>query len=109
MVSNGLRNVSYNTLTTKVPAPQVRARFQSLQSAIQHGASALAAILSAQILTTSELPTRRLEGMDTVSLLSMTLSLIIPLLLFLVERGVKQRAGAAQSTTTPADPARLRT
>ncbi|MDP3157084.1 MAG: MFS transporter [Archangium sp.] len=92
MISNGLRNVSYNTLTTKVPAPEVRARFQSLQSATQHGASALAAMLSAQILTTTELPTRRLEHMDTVALVSITLSLIIPLLLFLVERGVKRRA-----------------
>ena len=94
MVSNGLRNVSYNTLTTKVPAPEVRARFQSLQSAMQHGASALAAMLSAQILTMVEVPTRRLNGMDTLSLLSMTLSLIIPGLLFLVERGVKRRASA---------------
>jgi|APLak6261679142_1056127.scaffolds.fasta_scaffold00090_2 predicted MFS family arabinose efflux permease len=98
MISNGLRNVSYNTLTTKVPPPAVRARFQSLQSATQHGASALAAILSAQLLTTVE-PTpglKRLAGMDHVALVSIGLSLVIPVLLFVVERGVKQQARAAR-------------
>lgn len=105
MVSNGLRNVSYNTLTTKVPAPEVRARFQSLQSATQHGASAAAAILSAQILTTVDwlppgatVPVRRLEGMPTVALVSMGLSLIIPVLLYVVERGVKLKAIRAEVT-----------
>lgn len=103
MISNGLRNVSYNTLTTKVPAPEVRARFQSLQSATQHGASALAAIWSAQILTTAEwmpagatVPARRLVGMDKVALISMGLSLVIPFLLFVVERGVKLKAIRAE-------------
>ena len=104
MVSNGLRNVSYNTLTTKVPAPEVRARFQSLQSATQHGASAVAAMLSAQILTTAQ-PGRgagaRLVGMDKVALLSMGLSLVIPFLLFVVERGVKLKAARAEVTTAP--------
>lgn len=99
MSSNGLRNVSYNTLTTKVPEPQVRARFQSLQSATQHGAAALAAIWSAQLLTTGQWlpegttqPERRLVGMDRVALISIGLSLIIPMLLFVVERGVKRSA-----------------
>lgn len=101
MISNGLRNVSYNTLTTKVPAPEVRARFQSLQSAIQHGSSAAAAVLSAHILDTQEWtrvdslePSRRLVGMPTIAMISMVLSLIIPLLLYVVERGVKQKATA---------------
>ncbi|MDP1822412.1 MAG: MFS transporter [Archangium sp.] len=105
MVSNGLRNVSYNTLTTKVPAPEVRARFQSLQSATQHGASAAAAILSAQILTTVDwlpagatVPVHRLEGMPTVALVSMGLSLSIPVLLYVVERGVKLKAIRAEVT-----------
>ncbi len=94
MMANGVRNVSYNTLTSKVPSPAVRARFQSLQSATQHGASAVAAILSAQILTTVEVSpgVKRLAGMDHVALLSMGMSLLIPVLLFAVERGVKREA-----------------
>lgn len=98
MTANGLRNVSYNTLATKVPEPAVRARFQSFQSAVQHGASATASILSAQLLskppaTAGEVA--RLAGMPTVALVSMSLSVAIPVLLFLVERGVHRQRAAA--------------
>lgn len=108
MISNGLRNVSYNTLTTKVPAPEVRARFQSLQSATQHGASAAAAMLSAQLLGTVDLPAigaepvRRLVGMDVVAMVSIGLSLVIPFLLYFVERGVKLRAVRQEVLIAPA-------
>ncbi len=93
MLANGLRNVSYNTLTTKVPEPAVRARFQSLQSAVQHAASASAAILSAQLLTVAPVGpggATHLVGMPVVCLVSMGLSLTIPFLLFVVERGVRR-------------------
>lgn len=92
MIANGLRNVSYNTLTTKVPAPEVRARFTSMQSAVQHGAAALAAMGSAQLLSVvGEGPERHLEGMPAVSMVSITLSAVVPVMLFVVERGVKRR------------------
>ena len=55
--------------------------------------------MSAQILSTSEwlpegalAPSRRLVGMDKVALVSIALSLLIPFLLFAVERGVKLQA-----------------
>jgi len=86
MLANGLRNVSYNTLTSKVPEPEVRARFQSLQSAVQHGSAALAAFLSAQLLAVG--PSGQLVGMTYVALASMGLSMLIPVLLALVERRV---------------------
>src|SRR5262249_62429974 len=35
MTVNAFRNVSYNTLTSMVPAPAERARFMSIQSAVQ--------------------------------------------------------------------------
>ncbi len=98
MLAQGLRNVSYNTLTTKVPDPARRATFQSLQSAVQHGATSLAAFGSGLILSevarrplATDLPGRPprfLVGMDTVSLLSMGLSLLIPVLLLIVETRV---------------------
>ncbi|PZR14449.1 MAG: MFS transporter [Archangium gephyra] len=92
MLANGLRNVSYNTLTTKVPAPEVRARFTSIQSAVQHGASALSAMLSAQLLSVvGEGPERHLDGMPVVSTVSIALSALVPVMLFVVERGVKRR------------------
>lgn len=104
MVANGLRNVSYNTLTTKVPDPQVRARFQSLQSATQHGASAAAAMLSSVLLTevTVSPGVTRLEGMSHVALLSMTLSAGIPLLLLMVERGIRAQTLAKAAPVAPA-------
>lgn len=106
MLAQGLRNVSYNTLTTKVPDPARRATFQSLQSAVQHAATALAAFASGLLLAEvprAPLPTdlpgrppRALVGMDTVALVSMALSLFIPLLLFIVERRVLARRTGAR-------------
>lgn len=96
MIANGLRNVSYNTLTTKVPAPEVRARFQSMQSAVQHGASALAAMGSAKLLSTVDVGgAHRLEGMPMVAMISIALSAVVPVLIYIVERGVRRRAVAA--------------
>lgn len=98
MLAQGLRNVSYNTLTTKVPDPARRATFQSLQSAVQHAATSVAAFGSGLILIevartplATDLPgrpPRMLVGMDTVSLVSMGMSLLIPVLLLIVERRV---------------------
>jgi len=90
MMASGLRNVAYNTLTTKVPPPELRARFQSLQSGVQHGASAFAAILSSQLLTTVKDAEghKHLEGMPAVALLSMGLTLLVPVLIRTVEAGV---------------------
>lgn len=105
MTANGLRNVSYNTLTTKVPEPSIRARFQSFQSAAQHGASAIAAIASAQLLSESVTlsasggePVKRLVGMPQVAMASIGLSLVVPVMLFVVERGVRQRASVAPAS-----------
>lgn len=98
MLAQGFRNVSYNTLTTKVPDPARRATFQSLQSAVQHAATSLAAFSSGLMLTeiaraplATDLPgrpPRQLVGMATVAMVSMTMSLLIPLLLFIVEKRV---------------------
>ena len=38
MASTGFRNVAFNTLTSRIPRPAERARFMSLQSAVQHAA-----------------------------------------------------------------------
>jgi len=92
MVGNSSRNVSMSTLATKVPAPDERARFLSVQSGVQHLASALGATLSTQLL--SEEPSGRLVGVPRVAAFSMTLALALPLLLRMVEVRVA-RAGPA--------------
>ncbi len=98
MVAMAVRNVPYNTLTTRVPGPTERGRFQSIQSAVQHGASALAAGLGPLLLTLTprepyptdmpkELP-RLLVGMEKVGWISLALTLAIPFLLWWVEARV---------------------
>jgi hypothetical protein len=111
MLALGMRNVAYNTLTSKVPAPETRARFQSLQSSVQHAASALAAWSSTQLMSTAprawDDPLREprvMVGMDRVALASITLSLVIPVMLFLVERRVKARHAEAARLATAAAP-----
>jgi len=102
MVAMAARNVPYNTLTTRVPGPTERARFQSIQSAVQHGASAFAAGMSPLLLSLTprepwptdmpgELP-RLLTGMDHVALISLGLTLTIPFLLWWVEHRVSPKA-----------------
>lgn len=105
MLAQGFRNVSYNTLTTKVPDPARRATFQSLQSAVQHAATSVAAFSSGLLLTevpraltASDLPDRpprMLVGMQSVCLVSIGLSAMIPLLLRAVEKRVALKKAAA--------------
>jgi predicted MFS family arabinose efflux permease len=87
MVAMSFRNLSYNTLTSKVPEPHERAQFMSLQSAVQHLAAAGGAFLSAQILRES--PDKRLVGMEVVASMSVGLSLVLPILLWAVESRVR--------------------
>lgn len=103
MTALGLRNVAYNTLTSKVPAAPERARFQALQSSVQHFASAAGAFLSSRLLW--EVPKlgadgkalldargaalTRLAGMDRVALISMGLTLVLPWFLWTVEKSLK--------------------
>lgn len=95
MVGMGFRNVSYNSLTSKVPGPTERARFTSFQSAVQHGASALAAMSGTWLLSVvprapqvGDSPGReptQLAGMPTLALMSMALTALVPLLVYTVE------------------------
>jgi predicted MFS family arabinose efflux permease len=98
MLALSLRNVAYNTLTSKVPRSGERARFMSIQSAVQHAASAAGAFLSAQMLT--ELPRGLLAGMERVSFLAIALTLSLPAFLFAVESRVR-RSAAPPLVTAP--------
>lgn len=107
MVAMGLRNVAYNTLTSKVPGPRERARFQSFQSFVQHLSSAGGAFLSSQLLSVSQMPlasgeaARRIVGMEKVGLVSIGLSALLPGLMFWVERAVRLRQVREVDSTSP--------
>jgi predicted MFS family arabinose efflux permease len=90
MLSSSLRNVPMNTLTTKVPSPRERARFMSIQSAVQHFFAAVGAFLSAKLL--HELPSHRLEGITTIAWLSIALSLLAPVLMWMIESRLRAQA-----------------
>jgi len=100
MFAMSFRNISYNTLTSMVPRAPERARFMSIQSSVQHAASALGAFLSARLLT--ELPDRRLVGMPRLVLISMALTVMLPALLYLVERRI-DRGPESVAATGPSD------
>jgi predicted MFS family arabinose efflux permease len=86
MTATAFRAVAYNTLASRVPQPQQRARFLSLQSAVQHAAAAGGAVLSSRLLV--ELDAGALGRMDQVAWFAIGLALIVPPLLLLVQRQV---------------------
>lgn len=95
MLGMAFRNVAYNTLTTKVPQADERARFSSIQSAVQHLASAIGAFVSTQFLV--ELPDKTLSGVSQMALTSITLGFVVVPLLWIVERRVKLAQKAARA------------
>jgi predicted MFS family arabinose efflux permease len=86
MLGMAFRGVALNTLTTKVPRPEERARFGSIQSSVQHLASALGAFASAQLL--SEQPDHSLTGVGTAAMAAILFGLLIVPFLWIVERRV---------------------
>jgi predicted MFS family arabinose efflux permease len=89
MTANSLRNVAANTLASRVPKPQERARFLSTQSAVQHLASALGATLSTRILTVE--PDGRLAGMPALAAGSAAVAALLPVVLFRVAASLRER------------------
>lgn len=99
MAALALRNVAYNTLTSKVPSAQERARFMSIQSSVQHLASATGAFVAARLLV--ENPDGSLGRMDTVAFLSIGLTALLPIMLRVVERGVRRPDVKARTGMQP--------
>jgi predicted MFS family arabinose efflux permease len=102
MIGNSLRNVSSSTLSSRVPAPAERARFMSTQSAVQHLASALGAVLSTQLLT--EEPDGTLGGVRTLAFFSIAVALALPVFLLLVDSALVRRDGRPGAVAHPVQP-----
>lgn len=92
MTAMGFRNVGMQTASSKVPSPSERARFMSLQSAVQHGASSIGAVVSTALI--SEGRDHRLVGMPRVAAVTVTLFAALPLLLAALERRLRREADA---------------
>ena len=80
MLASSLRGVALNTLSSKVPSPETRARYMSADSAVKHLAAAAGAALSAAILV--ENADHSLGGMAKVAGLAMATTFIFPILIW---------------------------
>ena len=91
-------------MASRVPRVEQRARFMSAQSAVQHGASALGAMLASLVLT--GLPDGSLVGMDRVPGARSCSRCLVPIGAFVLERRVHARevlptlTGSMRATST---------
>lgn len=93
MLSGSFRMLPMSTLSSRVPPPAERAGFMSLQSVVQHLASATGAVLSSQVLIAE--PSGRLQRFPLIASVSASLALMLPLVLWRLDRGLKERELAA--------------
>ena len=99
MASGSFRFVPLQALSSRVPDPAERARFMSAQSAVQHMASAAGAMIGAQVLT--ETTGGRLLGMDVLAWFAVATSVLLPIILVLVDRGVRAREAMIAGAPEP--------
>jgi predicted MFS family arabinose efflux permease len=92
MMGNSVRMVSYNALTSQIPLPHLRARFMSLQSAIQHLFAALGAFVSSMILVTNE--QGALVHFNRLAMIFLVTALIFPVILKLLDKKIHQNGTA---------------
>ncbi len=92
MTSNAMRMVSLNALTSRVPAQQERARYMSMQSAVQHIATSVGALASTALL--QQRPDRSLAGMSALAMGTIVLSLMVPVFLLQVAVRIRRREAA---------------
>jgi len=103
MAGMSMRNISVQSLSTRVPRHHERAGYMSLQSMAQHMSSALGSFVSSQVLVNR--PDGKLAGVDTISTLSLVLAFTLPPLLAAIVRRVSAREAYAATATAPAQPA----
>jgi predicted MFS family arabinose efflux permease len=94
MVAMTGRSVCAQTLSSKIPPAEQRGAYMSLQSSITHMASALGAYYSSLILVDDG---NKLINVPTIGLTSIALTIIVPLLFFYAERGLRKRNGLGKN------------
>ena len=92
MMGTTARYVSGQTLSSKVPAPEERGAYNSIQYSIVSLFQTIGAFTSSQIL--SETADGKLAGVPTIATISIIISLFIPVLFYITEKSVKNRAKA---------------
>lgn len=100
MVASSGRMVCAQTLSSKIPSPEHRGAFMSIQSAAMHFSSALGAYCSSLILVERN---GALLNMPTVGFISLACALIVPCLFWVAERQLR-RARPSPSAAEPSLP-----
>jgi len=99
MLANSTRIVALNALTTRVPPPADRARFMSLQSAVQHLSTSAGAGLSSWVL--HERADQRLEGMPRLAVFAIVTSVALPIVVATLQSRVRARDAAQNAAQMP--------
>jgi predicted MFS family arabinose efflux permease len=89
MISSGLRFVPMMALSSLIPRPEERARFLSLEAAVDSVAVTIGAMLGAEML--SERPDGSLAGIDDVAWLAIAMTTVYTVLCYAIGRGVRAR------------------
>lgn len=87
MLFQSARRTVVNTQVSKVPQPFERAGFQSLISALQHLACSIGAGLSSLLLVA--LPSGKVDGFGLVTMISVILTLMSPLMIWALDYRLK--------------------
>ena len=93
MLTTSMRGVAYQTVTSKVPNAQERAGYMSLQSSVSHMAAAIGAVGSSFVLV--ERADESLAGMDTLAYCAIVGALLVPAILWALERRLKDRVNGS--------------
>ncbi|MBM3258370.1 MAG: MFS transporter [Candidatus Sericytochromatia bacterium] len=88
MFCNGTRVVTTGTMSTRIPRPEERAGFSSLQSAVQNLGSALGAAVGTLFLASR--PDGSLTGIPGLTTVTIVLAMSVPALLTWLDRRVGQ-------------------
>ena len=104
MISSGFRLIPIQVLLSRIPGPRERARFMSLDSAVDSLASSTGATLGTQIL--SERTDGSLAGIDELAWLAIAMTFVFIGFTYLIERRVRAQTienvrAASTSTTQP--------
>jgi len=89
MAFTATRTIAAASVNTLIPQPRERAAFMSLQSVCQHTFSGLAAVMSSVILVDTG---GHLENLTQLAGLSMALTVIQPLFLYLLLKKIRSPA-----------------
>jgi predicted MFS family arabinose efflux permease len=87
MISSSFRFVPMRALMSRVPGPAERARFMSVEAAVDSAAAATGAMLGTQIL--SEHPDHSLGGIGELAMLAIAMTFVYSALCYAVERRVR--------------------